>query len=174
MKKVVILFVSLILVAVVGLMLPTDKENYDYLRLHIRANSNDQIDQSVKYEIKNELVEFLTPYLCEVDSKDDAVDKINSMKIVLQTKCNKILRDKGFSYTTNIKINNEYFPTRNYDNITLSAGYYDAVIVELGQAEGDNWWCVMYPPLCFVNKFENSMQINYKSKIVEWFSSIFN
>lgn len=174
MKKFIVLIIAVILVAIIGLSLPTEKSNYEYLRLHIRANSNTEIDQNIKYEIKNELVKFLTPYLCQVESKEGAINTINSMKVLLQSKCDEILKDKGFKYTSNIKINNEYFPTRNYDNVTLSAGYYDAVIVELGEAEGDNWWCVMYPPLCFVNKFENSMQINYKSKIAEWFSSIFN
>ena len=164
----------LILVVGVGLIMPTEKNDYDYLRLHIRANSNDSVDQSVKYEIKSELVNFLTPYLCEVRSKNKAIDTINDLKKILESKCNNILKHKGLNYTSNIKINTEYFPTRNYDNITLSAGYYDAVIVELGEAIGDNWWCVMYPPLCFVNKFENSMQIKYKSKIAEWFSSVFN
>ena len=174
MKKILILFMVLILVVGVGLIMPTEKNDYDYLRLHIRANSNDSVDQSVKYEIKSELVNFLTPYLCEVRSKNKAIDTINDLKKILESKCNNILKHKGLNYTSNIKINTEYFPTRNYDNITLSAGYYDAVIVELGEAIGDNWWCVMYPPLCFVNKFENSMQIKYKSKIAEWFSSVFN
>ena len=63
-----------------------------------------------------------------------------------------ILRQKGFNYVSNVKINNEYFPSRTYENTTLESGYYDAVIIELGEAKGDNWWCVMYPPLCFVNK----------------------
>ena len=80
----------------------------------------------------------------------------------------------GFNYVSNIKINNEYFPTRTYANTTLESGYYDAVIIELGEAEGDNWWCVMYPPLCFVNKNENNMQIKYKSKIWEWINSLFD
>ncbi|MCQ2564379.1 MAG: stage II sporulation protein R, partial [Clostridia bacterium] len=54
------------------------------------------------------------------------------------------------------------------------AGYYDAVIIELGEGVGDNWWCIMYPPLCFVNKNENAIQIKYKSKLVEWFKNMFN
>jgi len=174
MKKILILFVAFVLLVGMGLILPSKKNEYDYLRLHIRANSNDSVDQSVKYEIKSELVNFLTPYLCQARSKNKAIDTINQLKKILESKCDNILKHNGLNYTSNIKINNEYFPTRNYDNITLSAGYYDAVIVELGQAVGDNWWCVMYPPLCFVNKFENSMQIKYKSKIAEWFSSVFN
>ena len=80
----------------------------------------------------------------------DAVKAENSKTNVIVEKCNKLLKQKGFNYVANVKINNEYFPTRTYSNTTLESGYYDAVIVELGSAEGDNWWCVMYPPLCFV------------------------
>ncbi len=150
-----------------------EKNNYDYLRLHIRANSNSAIDQNVKYEVKDFLVGFLTPYLSNVNSKKDAENIINKLSYNLENECEKILNKKGFNYSVNIKISNEYFPTRTYSNTTLESGFYDAVIVELGEAKGDNWWCVMYPPLCFVNKNENSIQIKYKSKFYDWFKKIF-
>ena len=165
-------FSVLILIGVViigATFLPTASVDYDYLRLHIRANSNSEIDQNVKYQIKDLMVDYLTPLLCEVESKEEAIDVINENKQKITTTCINYLTNKGFSYGVNVKINNEYFPTRTYQNTTLESGYYDAVIVELGQAEGDNWWCVMYPPLCFVNKFENNKQITFKSKIKEWF-----
>ena len=114
------------------------------------------------------MVEFLTPILCDVHSKAEAIKVVNGCKDIVIEKCIKLLRGKGFNYSVNIKINNEYFPSRTYENTTLESGYYDAVIVELGAAVGDNWWCVMYPPLCFVNKNENNMQITFKSKIKEW------
>ncbi len=168
-----IIVVLILFVLAVALFLPENKE-YDYLRLHIRANSNSAIDQNVKYEIKDELVSFLTPYFCSITSKEDAIELTRTLTEKMEQICTDILSKKGFSYSVNIKIDNEYFPTRTYSNTTLESGYYDAVIVELGQAEGDNWWCVMYPPLCFVNNFENSIQIKYKSKIVEWFKNLFD
>ena len=172
MKKCIVVLVLLAILGVGALFLP-QKPTYDYLRLHIRANSNSEIDQNVKYEIKNMLVDILTPSLCNVESKEKAIKVIEESKAMLESKCDLMLNQKGFNYHTNIKISNEFFPTRTYSNTTLESGFYDAIIVELGQAEGDNWWCVMYPPLCFVNKFENEVQINYKSKIVEIFERIF-
>lgn len=173
MKKVVII-IGLILVVIVGaLCLPTKQVDYDYLRLHIRANSNSEIDQKVKYEIKDKMVQFLTPHLCNVESKEKAIEIVNSYSNLLKSECFQVLKENGFNYSVNIKINNEYFPTRTYANTTLESGYYDAVIVELGEAKGDNWWCVMYPPLCFVNKNENNNQIKYKSIVCEWFQKIF-
>jgi len=73
-----------------------------------------------------------------------------------------ILSNNGFSYKCEIVVRNEKFPTRVYDGVTLKSGYYDALIVNLGKAEGDNWWCVVYPPLCFGNA-----KPVYRSKIAE-------
>ena len=168
------MIVVLILLLIIGAsFLPRAEVEYDYLRLHIRANSNSEIDQNIKYEIKNELIEFLTPYFCDVSSKSEAIEIVNSLSKKMSSICVELLRKKGLNYSAKVKINNEYFPTRTYANTTLESGYYDAVIVELGKAEGDNWWCVMYPPLCFITN-ENKTQITFKSKIVEWFKSLFN
>ena len=171
-KKVCFIFFILIVIVVGSLFLPT-KQDYDYLRIHIRANSNSVVDQNVKYKIKDKVVEYLTPYFCNVPSKNKAINMVNNLNGSITNECSKVLKENGFNYSVNIKISNEYFPARTYENTTLDAGYYDAVIIELGQAAGDNWWCVMYPPLCFVNKNQNTMQIKYKSKIVEWFNYLF-
>ena len=174
MKNKICVIVVLILLLIIGAsFLPTAEVEYDYLRLHIRANSKSEIDQNIKYEIKDELVEFLTPYFCNVTSKNEAIEIVNNLKEKMSEICVEVLRKNGFNYSANVKINNEYFPTRTYSNTTLESGYYDAVIVELGSAEGDNWWCVMYPPLCFITR-ENQTEITFKSKIVEWFKSIFD
>ncbi len=173
MKKYIWIFILIVAVVFGALLIPKKSENYDYLRLHIRANSNLQIDQDIKFEIKQEVVNFLTPQLCEIESKEKAISVANEYAPMLKSICLKKLQEKGFSYSVNVKIANEFFPARTYANTTLESGYYDAVIIELGEAKGDNWWCVMYPPLCFVNKNENKAQIKYKSIIAEWFSKIF-
>ena len=174
MKNKICVIVVLILLLIIGAsFLPTAEVEYDYLRLHIRANSNSEIDQNIKYKIKDELVEFLTPYFCNVTSKNEAIEIVNNLKEKMSEICVEVLRKNGFNYSANVKINNEYFPTRTYSNTTLESGYYDAVIVELGSAEGDNWWCVMYPPLCFITR-ENQTEITFKSKIADWFKSLFN
>ena len=90
---------------------------------------------------------------------------LNDKKSTLQNICNAYLVAKGFTYKAKVSIKQEYFPTRIYDDLTLDAGYYDAIIVELGKAEGDNWWCVVYPPLCFAAP--RGKNVIYKSKILE-------
>ncbi len=173
MKKFMCCFGLFILIAVIALSLPK-AEDYDYLRIHIRANSNSQIDQSVKYKVKDSIVDYLTPWLCSVKTKQQAIEVVNKEKVNMQNIGKKVLKENGFNYSVNVKIANEYFPTRTYNNTTLESGYYDAVIVELGDAVGDNWWCVMYPPLCFVGENTNENKITFKSRLSNWFSGLFN
>ncbi len=173
-KKMFAIFILISIVAIGALFLPKHNNNVDYLRLHIRANSNSEVDQEIKYEIKNILVDYLTPYFSRVSSKQEAINLVEEHKYTIENICDNMLKSNGFNYSSKVSINNEYFPTRTYSNTTLESGYYDAVIVQLGESSGDNWWCVMYPPLCFVNKNENNMQINYKSKILEWLENIFD
>ena len=76
---------------------------------------------------------------------------------------NEVLESNGLAYTGKMVVRKELFPTRVYEDFTLEEGFYDAVIIELGKAEGDNWWCVVYPPLCF----QSTEKLTYKSKIAE-------
>ena len=155
---------SLILILVCGfLLMGCDTSNSSYLRVHIRANSNSDADQNVKYLVKDVVVEYLTPKLLDCDSKSLVLEVINSNMDNVENLINSTLLSEGFDYGCSIEINEEFFPTRSYGNLTLEADYYDAFIVRLGSGEGDNWWCVMYPNLCF-NEIEN---VVYKSKIKE-------
>ena len=167
MKKlisVIVIVVAIIVLIAVG----NGTGENELLRIHIRANSNDVIDQSIKYKIKDEMVEYLTPYLSNVNSKAEAEAVIKSKINEINNLVDRMLQRNGFDYKCNAKICNEYFPTRVYEDITVQSGYYDALILELGEAQGDNWWCVVYPPLCFVNtKYINSEGVVYKSKILE-------
>lgn len=165
MKKIgiSILIIAIITLTVAVGLVPHDS-GVEYLRIHIRANSNSEEDQSVKYLIKDAVVSYATPYVAEMHSKEDATEFFNSHKTEIENLIDNILKQKGFSYGSNLVVRNEKFPTRVYGDFTLEEGFYDAVIVELGSAKGDNWWCVVYPPLCFTG---NSTSVKYKSKILE-------
>lgn len=146
-----------------------------YLRIHIRANSNLTTDQNIKYKIKDELVKYLTPLVVECESFDSVVDMVETHKKDMENICDDILSDNGFSYTSKVSLNEEYFPTRAYGEYVLESNFYDAIIVELGEAIGDNWWCVVYPPLCFVEaKQLDTNNIVYKSKLLEIIRKFFD
>lgn len=148
---------------------------YEYLRVHIRADSNNECDQVVKYLVKDRVVNFITPYLIDCDTKQKSIDAITGLLPDIQSVCNQVLGENGFTYTATAKIDKENFPTRTYDNVTLQAGVYDALIIELGSGAGDNWWCIVYPPLCFVNKSDIAAHnIQYQSYLIEIVKKYFN
>lgn len=166
MKKigVVISIVVILLIVILG---TTYKQvNKDYLRIHIRANSNAEVDQLVKYKIKDEIVVTLTPYIANCESFDDVKIVISANLDLIDLVANNVLKQNGFNYTAKSKLCQEEFPTRTYNGYTLEQGFYDAIIVELGRAEGDNWWCVVYPPLCFTNACTGK-NVVYKSRILD-------
>lgn len=140
------------------------EENASYLRMHIRADSNEAEAQAVKYKVRDRVVELLTPVVAECGSKEEAMQKIGASLGAVEEVAAEVLRANGFSYGARASLRQEEFPTRVYENVTLEAGVYDALILELGSGKGDNWWCVVYPPLCFASGNGN---IVYKSKIAE-------
>ena len=136
----------------------------EYLRIHVRANSNDEADQTVKYKVRDGIIEYLTPIVANCYSKDEAAQVIKARLAVLEKISLEKLRENGFDYGASAALKIEQFPTRVYGEYTLNAGEYLALIVELGAGDGANWWCVVYPPLCFVAESGNVL---YKSKILE-------
>ena len=167
MKKIIFAVVALVIVVVVIAAVPS-KSNADFLRIHIRADSNDSADQNVKYEVKSAVVDFLTPYLADATTKQKAMSIVKSHLRDIEAVCDKVLSENGFSYKSHAKLTEEQFPDRSYGDVTLAAGVYDALIIELGSGSGNNWWCVVYPPLCFVGGESNGTnQIIYKSKLME-------
>ncbi len=170
MKKLVVCVMAIV-ACISCVFLVNDKEE-DYLRLHIRANSNSEYDQNIKYDIKSVVVKALVPIAEGVDNKDDMMSVLEQNLAVLTQIVDNRLRELGLEYRSNIKVCSEEFPTRSYEELTLGAGVYDALIIELGTGKGDNWWCVAFPPLCFVTEDSEGDDIEYKSVIKEWFNKI--
>ncbi len=166
MKKLIVL--ALALVVAIGTFCLVNQKEEDYLRIHIRANSNSEYDQQIKYKVKDTVVTALKPIVDSIDSKDNMMEVLQKNVQTLKNIIDNKLRELGQSYTSNVKICEEKFPTRSYEELTLGAGVYDAIIIELGSGEGDNWWCVAYPPLCFVTAEGDGENIEYKSIFSKW------
>ena len=166
MRKVCISFliVAIIFLSGIAVILPQSQTHAEYLRIHIRANSNADIDQSVKYAVKGAVVEYLTPYIAECRTKSQAEEMLKGVLIQVEKVADRVLQSAGFTYSSNAEIRREEFPTRVYGELQLEKGFYDALIIELGDGAGDNWWCVVYPPLCFTGEGQNYV---YRSKIKE-------
>ncbi len=174
MKKFCISFLGILIIclSIIGIF-ATDKQtvNTEYLRLHVRANSNEVIDQEVKYQVKDAVVEFLTPVVAECTTKDKAEKLLSKNLPNIERVCDQVLKKEGFNYTSKASLKEEEFPLREYDGVTLEEGIYKALIIELGSGEGNNWWCVVYPPLCFTGEGTGYV---YKSKILQIIDDFFN
>lgn len=167
-------------------------------RLHVIANSDEKEDQELKLKVRDNVLSYMNQICENVTTKEDAIvianDHIDEFKeIALNT-----IHENGYDYLVNIRIGNFSFPTKTYGDISLPAGYYDALRIEIGEAKGQNWWCVMFPPLCFVDvssgivpdESKKTMKDNlsdeefslisdnedsnvkFKFKLIEWFQNV--
>ena len=120
-------------------------------RLHVIANSDSVEDQNLKYKVRDELLEYMNTISKNCSSKEEVIELAMEHEDDFQEIANQVVKENGYSYNVSIKIGNFSFPTKYYGDISLPAGNYDALRVEIGEASGQNWWCVMFPPLCFVD-----------------------
>ena len=138
--------------------------NGEYLRIHIRADSNENAAQAVKYKVRDRVVEYLTPLVAGYETKAESMEGVRANLQKIAQVAAQVLKEEGFSYGATACLEEEVFPTRVYGEYTLPAGTYSSLIIRLGSAAGDNWWCVVYPPLCFAS---TNADVVYKSKILE-------
>lgn len=120
-------------------------------RLHVIANSDTDEDQSLKLKVRDSLLNYMNQICSDCSTKEEAISIANAHKVDFQKIAEQTIIENGYNYSVKINIDNFYFPTKNYGDISLPAGLYDALRVEIGEAKGQNWWCVMFPSLCFID-----------------------
>ena len=131
------------------------------LRFHIRANSDTVADQQKKLRIKQSLLEWLTPILSENTSKSETIQCIRKNLPDIRKAATRMAAPEPVTVT----LQKEWFPEKTYGTCTFPEGIYDALRVDIGQAKGHNWWCVLYPSLCFADALEPSMTEESKEKL---------
>lgn len=131
------------------------------LRFHIRANSDTVADQQKKLRIKQSLLEWLTPILSENTSKSETIQCIRKNLPDIRKKATRMAAPEPVTVT----LQKEWFPEKTYGTCTFPEGIYDALRVDIGQAKGHNWWCVLYPSLCFADALEPSMTEEGEEKL---------
>lgn len=120
-------------------------------RLHVIANSDSQEDQNLKYLVRDDLIKYMNTLVSSDNSKEEVISIANANKDNFYSIAKQTIINNGYDYDVSIEIGNFSFPTKDYEDISFPSGYYDALRVKIGKAQGQNWWCVMFPPLCFVN-----------------------
>lgn len=131
------------------------------LRFHIRANSDTVADQQKKIRIKQSLLEWLTPILSENTSKSETIQCIRKNLPDIRKEATRMAAPEPVTVT----LQKEWFPEKTYGTCTFPEGIYDALRVDIGQAKGHNWWCVLYPSLCFADALEPSMTEEGEEKL---------
>lgn len=168
---------------------------HEILRFHVVANSDSKQDQEIKLVIKDELTTALKPSLEHAKNIEEARVIIKDNLSTLEQIANQTLMDNGYEYTASASLEKGYFPLKVYGDLSLPPGEYEAIRIELGLAKGQNWWCIMFPPLCFVDSTysvvpdsskeqlknvltdeeydmvfkQKDVKVKVKLKIVDWF-----
>ena len=153
MRRFLVIFSILtILTTVISvLFLPVNGENGIYeqtIRLHVVANSDTQADQTLKLEIRDEILTDVAEYLADCNTKYEAEQILAKQQQQIKETAARVIAENGYAYDVNVVMGEEYYPTREYDGVSLPAGTYYSVRVNVGEAAGQNWWCVLFPPLC--------------------------
>lgn len=142
----------------------TDISN-SVFRLHVIANSDSNEDQNLKYKVRDAVLEYMNSISIDCSSKSEVIELANEHKDDFYQIAKQVILDNGYNYDVDIKIGNFDFPTKHYGDISFPAGNYDALRIEIGNASGQNWWCVMFPPLCFVDVTSGVVPEESKSMI---------
>ncbi|MGL5867657.1 MAG: stage II sporulation protein R [Clostridium chrysemydis] len=147
---------------------------YDYnnvkdeiIRFHVLANSDSKEDQELKLKVRDEVIKYLEPLLKNSKSIDESREILNKNNSKVINIANKVIKDNGYSYTVKTELKKENFPEKVYGNIILPQGEYEAYRILIEKAKGQNWWCVMFPPLCFVDVTKGEVAYEETEKRME-------
>lgn len=168
MKKLMIILLIPLLIS--SMNINSNKD--DMLRIRVIANSNSEHDQQVKNEISNNLKIKLYDLLKDETNIDTARKIINNNIDTLSEDIEKNLVNEDYSYSINYGLN--YFPEKEYNGKTYKEGKYESLLVTLGKGEGNNWWCILFPPLCLVEAEESEEDVEYDFFFKNIIDKIFN
>lgn len=154
MNKTLKIFVPLFLVFVfvfsyIAPFIETSENISDQVfRLHILANSDSAEDQQLKLKVRDEILKKGETVFASSNSLEETIELCKDNIALFQQTAEQCLKDNGSDYEVKVYVDKEYFNTREYDEITLPSGIYNALKIEIGQGKGHNWWCVMFPAIC--------------------------
>ena len=142
------------------------------IRLRVIPNSNSTFDQNMKQKVKTYLEDNVYTMFNNVNSIEEAREIINKQLPNIESDIKNIFIKNNYDMNFKINYGLNYFPEKTYKNITYKEGYYESLVVEIGKAKGDNWWCVLFPTICLLDKNVDD-DVEYKLKVVELIEKIF-
>lgn len=125
--------------------------SHKIIRFHVIANSDSDADQALKLKVKEAVVNYTSELLCNSKSISETEDLLSAHTTDIISIANSVITENGYDYPVTAEITDTYFPTKSYGSYTFPPGTYRAFQIKIGEAKGKNWWCVLYPPLCFID-----------------------
>lgn len=121
------------------------------IRFHVLANSDSKEDQELKLKVKEKVINYITPFLSNSKDSNESRQILIELTDDIISVANEVIKSEGYDYSVTAGLKDCYFPTKAYGDIVLPPGIYEAYEIEIGESKGANWWCILYPPLCFVD-----------------------
>ncbi len=167
-KKLLICTFIILAVALFAGLFPVhgEEEIYDtVVRLHVLANSDSDADQELKLKVRDRVIELVSPAVEGCTTQSEAIAAIGSIMYELELAAEEVVRAEGYDYDVSLLIGEEYYPTKTYETCAFPEGEYVSLRVCIGDAEGQNWWCCLFPPLCLSAASDTSAQSNEEAFI---------
>ena len=196
LKKFILVLMLCLISLFSGCSLNQSKVEYDYdiindivIRFHVIANSDSDEDQKLKLKVRDVVINYLYPYMKDVKNLDESRKIIKEKNDEVIKLVNKVIKQNGYNYSVESRLSRENFPKKEYGNIIFPQGNYEAYRIIIGNGEGHNWWCVMFPPLCFADETKENVkseqnteklneyieeEVKVKFKVVEWIKGLFS
>lgn len=147
-------------------MMNIDGYKDEIIRFHIRANSDREEDQELKLKIRDRVLEEMEDKFKDIGSLDESREIIKRNMEEMKTITKTVVQEEGKDYSVQVTLGQDNFPTRKYGNLVFPTGDYETLLITLGEGSGQNWWCVMFPPLCFVD-ITHSIAYNLENELAE-------
>ncbi len=163
--------ISVMTISISGEVKKISTASEDYkdklIRFHVIANSDSDEDQNLKLKVRDAIIDYLQPKLSNSKSIEESESIIINEYSKLEEISKSIITKNGYDYDVKVGIDYSNFPTKQYSNIVLPAGEYKALRIVIGEGKGKNWWCVMFPPLCFVDEQKGVIDKDTDEKLKE-------
>lgn len=194
--SILLMFLSLVLLLVSFLPSHSETEIYDkILRLHVLANSDSEEDQLLKLKVRDAVLELSQEFGRDIVGIETASSVYSARLDEIKAEAERVISENGYDYEVSVSLGKEYYPPKNYEEVCLPSGNYLSLKIQIGNAEGENWWCVLYPPLCLsaatadkklieagftgeqikiITENDSSVKYNVKFKLLESFKRFFD
>lgn len=162
-KKLLICTIIILAIALLAGMLPVHGESEIYdtvVRLHVLANSDSDADQALKLKVRDRVLEIVSPAVADCRTQAEAIAAIGGMMDEINSVAQDVIFSEGYDYPISVEIGEEYYPTTSYESCAFPEGSYVSLRICIGEAEGKNWWCCLFPPLCLSAATEEADDAN--------------